>query len=691
MIFSNESDNNKRPSLMDAMINAINNKAPNDIPLELMESSVFFVVASLANSFYGYRIKKTDGSESMVNYFGLSFFESGGGKNLSYEATAELFKEVIDFYPNAISTAFKKNKNAPNGDSLIRDEDFYMIPDSFFTPIDGTKEGFQKLMQGMSVVNGSSLNLVEDEFGDILMNADMLSRIKSAWDNGEAKGKTTASSKYFSLKGVCVNILSFGSPHSIQKSRVKSDKLDDILIEGFLRRSFIFYSRYTKIVRNKQKGKMLEIDAIAIKNECNEWRDTMVKPTVEKRQYITISKQAQDMIDDYIDNWIELTNRNTKDLFNRAMVTSAEKLIRLAGIIAIMDFSTSIEQRHMSYAIDFSDRTVDMAKKIFEKEPKYVKIFDVCRDMLVARHDIMEDADIQVIKSFDENIELSEEYGEKMGYALIRHKIGKTMFYKFESLHKVDEDKISMSISKDLAQGYETKVGRWIELHKLLSADINYSAGSFKDNHRNKENYLGSQDVVIFDIDGGMSLNIAKAFFSQWKCIIATTKSHQKDKNGIICDRYRVILLPNVKLELDSERYSEFMKNIINKLSIPADMSCTDSSRFYYGYSGSEIWYSESQNRFDISCCIPETKKDKEQKERYESNKNIKSTSGVDRYFLQEMSNGNRNNMLLKYCLMMKDAGEDWREKTLGLNSMLTEPLNEMEIEHTIFKTAGKK
>jgi hypothetical protein len=675
---------------MDAFFKSINNKAPNEIPLELMESSAFFVVASLANSLKGYRIQKDDGSISMLNYFGLSFFESGGGKNLSYEASAELFKEVVDYYPIDIANTFKRNKKAPNGDILIRDEEFYMIPDSFFTPIDGTKEGFQKLMQGMSVVNGSSLNLIEDEFGDILMNADMLSRIKSAWDNGEAKGKTTASSKYFSLKGVCVNILSFGSPHSIQKSRVKSDKLDDILIEGFLRRSFIFYSRYTKIVRNKNKGKMLEIDSIGIKNECTEWRDTMIKSTKDEMQIIKISKKAQEIVDDYIDKWIEFTNRNTKDLFNRAMVSSAEKILRLAGLIAIMDFSTTIEQSHIEYAIDFSDRTVDMAKKIFEKEPKFVKIFDICRDLIVARHDIMEDADIQGIKSFDENIELSEEYGEKMGYALIRHKIGKTMFYKFESLHTVDEDKISISISHDLAQGYETKTGRWVELHKLLSSNINYSAGSFKDNHRNKDNYLGSQDVIIFDIDGGMSLNIAKAFFSQWKCIIATTKSHQIEKNGIVCDRYRVVLLPNVKLELDSERYSEFMKNIIKKLAIPADMACTDSSRFYYGYSGSEVWYSEGISRFDISCCIPETKKEKEQKERYESNKNIKSSSGVDKYFLQEMSNGNRNNMLLKYCLMMKDAGEDWREKTLGLNSMLTEPLGELEIEHTIFKTASK-
>ena len=692
MIMQYQNGLDKKPSLMFAMIKAINNKAPNEIPLELMESSVFFVIASMLNSLEGYRLKKLDGSEGMINYFGLSFFESGGGKNLSYEASADVFKDIIDFYPTNISNKFRANKVSPNGDRLTqKDDEYYMIPDSFFTPIDGTKEGFQKLMQGMSVVNGSSLNLIEDEFGDILMNADMLSRIKSAWDNGEAKGKTTASSKYFSLKGVCVNILSFGSPHSIQKSRVKADKLDDILIEGFLRRSFIFYSRYTKIIRNKEKNKLLEIDLIAIKNECDEWRDTIIKESKDSKQFITISKEANQLLEDYIDYWIELTNKNTKDLFNRAMVSSAEKILRLSAIIAAMDFSTEIKENHIEYAIDFSNRTVDMAKKIFEKEPKYVKIFDVCRDVLVARHDIMEEADIQVIKSFDENIELSEEYGEKMGCALIRHKIGKTMFYKFESLHIVDEDKISLSISKDLAQGFQTKYGKWLELFQVLKSNINYSAGTFKDNHRNKDNYLGSQDLIIFDIDGGMTLNIAKAFFSQWKSIIATTKSHNIEKNGIICDRFRIILLPNVKLEMDSEKYSQFMKNIIAKLSIPADMSCTDSSRFYFGSENSEVWYSESNNRFDISCCIPETKREREQRERYESNKNIKSVSGVDKYFLQEMSNGNRNNMLLRYCLMMKEAGEDWREKTLGINSMLTEPLDEKEIESTIFKTTTKK
>ena len=63
----------------------------------------------------------------------------------------------------------------------------------------------------------------------------------------------------------------------------------------------------------------------------------------------------------------------------------------------------------------------------------------------------------------------------------------------------------------------------------------------FKNGHRLGANFE-SVDVMCLDIDGEFSLVEAYDLFEDYKCIIATTKSHQKPKgNAPPCDRYRVL------------------------------------------------------------------------------------------------------------------------------------------------------
>lgn len=67
--------------------------------------------------------------------------------------------------------------------------------------------------------------------------------------------------------------------------------------------------------------------------------------------------------------------------------------------------------------------------------------------------------------------------------------------------------------------------------------------------------------------------------FYKYEHIIGTTKSHQKEKNGVTCDRFRVILFWD-KLITNLAEYKHNMRLMITRYG--ADAACSDGARFFY-------------------------------------------------------------------------------------------------------------
>lgn len=65
----------------------------------------------------------------------------------------------------------------------------------------------------------------------------------------------------------------------------------------------------------------------------------------------------------------------------------------------------------------------------------------------------------------------------------------------------------------------------------------------FKDNYRLKENFLQS-DWCALDIDNTLTLSevIETLETLEIKSVVLSTQNHQKPKNGIVCDRMRIIM-----------------------------------------------------------------------------------------------------------------------------------------------------
>ena len=148
--------------------------------------------------------------------------------------------------------------------------------------------------------------------------------------------------------------------------------------------------------------------------------------------------------------------------------------------------------------------------------------------------------------------------------------------------------KVTVSISEHITENFKSYVVPFNKIVDLVKSKFNYSAGTFKDNYRNADNYLNYSDMIILDIDDGKSIDEARIIFEPFDYIIATTKSHQKEKNGKICDRFRVILPTEKPINLNKTDYSKMMNEVFKDYPF-VDTVCKDSSRFYFPAKNSTI------------------------------------------------------------------------------------------------------
>lgn len=101
-----------------------------------------------------------------------------------------------------------------------------------------------------------------------------------------------------------------------------------------------------------------------------------------------------------------------------------------------------------------------------------------------------------------------------------------------------------------------------------------YTAG-----RRAEKNFLGACWAVLDFDDPGFSLEDCLETVKTYTHIIGTTKSHQKEKNGVVCDRFRLCLMFQGPVR-DLNTYKYNMAQLIRKYG--ADEACKDGARLFW-------------------------------------------------------------------------------------------------------------
>jgi len=161
------------------------------------------------------------------------------------------------------------------------------------------------------------------------------------------------------------------------------------------------------------------------------------------------------------------------------------------------------------------------------------------------------------------------------GKKSIMTKLKDAMFYTAEPLYKA----IQIEFTK---------------IHKIVNSDYRqYSPFEFIGGKKISEAWNNdNQDLIILDIDDGITIDDAKHMFQKYKYFICTTKSHRLDKKGLTCDRFRVILQSNDIPKGDA--YFDFTREL-ESLYPFIDKQVNTKTGAFLGHNGCTWWYNDGK------------------------------------------------------------------------------------------------
>jgi len=145
---------------------------------------------------------------------------------------------------------------------------------------------------------------------------------------------------------------------------------------------------------------------------------------------------------------------------------------------------------------------------------------------------------------------------------------------------------------------YKTIKLEFKSLINIVKSDYRqYSSFEFKDGLKQSDNWSNdNQDLIILDIDDGLTLNEAKGIFSDFTYLMATTKAHQVGKKGLQCDRFRIIM-PSSDIPKGDD-YFNFMRMMEKKYPFIDEQVNTKTGAFL-GFAGCEYWFNDG---YDFNC-----------------------------------------------------------------------------------------
>ena len=222
----------------------------------------------------------------------------------------------------------------------------------------------------------------------------------------------------------------------------------------------------------------------------------------------------------------------------------------------------------------------------------------------------------------------------------------------------------------------------------VVRTEGQYSATLFKDEYRDAQNAMQGAELIILDYDVGVTLGDAVEAFSSFIGIIATTRNHQKEKHGVICDRFRVILPTRKPVMLEVQEFKKMMGDVINHYG--TDKACQNISRMYYGYPEAEVFTLDGCQLFDWESFY-QTALDKEQQRQQQRERHKRQAAGdhdgaeldkyVSNFMHKNFREGARNDVLFRVARWLRDEQvDDVAGRVAALNSRSGCPLPEDEV-----------
>lgn len=658
-------------------------------------------------------LKMSDMGDGLINLYGINLAPSGYGKGLStgmlekevcHKFFAKFLDETMDMaaetnmYQLAVARA---NLRAEDPDDEVTKLQNEYARTGEYEPVFGsaTMAAIRESRHKLLMAGAGSLSFQVDEIGMHMSNeGESLSAFLELWDGQltTALRKNTQENKRFTrMRGVTpCNLMLFGSASKLLNGTKTEEELFALCETGYARRSFFGctydHSKNMGITADQLYSKLSSKANSAFLDSFSQHCEGLADLS-NLRKDIHIKKDVALLFLDYhlYCNEIATSLPEHEDIRRIEAQHRQSKARKLAGALAFMDGADEVTKEVAEYAIRFTEDSGDQFNTILNRERPHVKlakyIAGVKREITQA--DLIEDLPFYKGGSNQKQdmMNLAIAWGYQNNIVIRRAFNDGIEFLRGETLEETDLDKMIISYSEDFASDYGADYAPFDDLHLLTQNEtFNWCSHHFLDNHRNDANVIPGFNMIVLDVDGTCPLSTAQMLLKDYKAMFYTTKSHTAVNN-----RYRIILPTNFALKLDSKDFKEFMKNVLEFLPFESDDVTGQASRKWASHNGTYEY--QDGELFDVLPFIPKTTKNDTRRKAYLDQNNF---TALERWVLNNTGEGNRNKQLLKYALILTDAGMDFgtvQQRVFEMNEKLVEPLDSDEIVKTIMTTVSKK
>ena len=654
-----------------------------------------------------------DGGVLPVNFYGMALASSGFGKG---KINNLLEEEIIDrFQKNfmerlAPSVANQKleylaeTKSITDGvDLVVAQAEVYKewnkLPKHLYSFNDATIEGLKAKRAKLSMIDLGSTNMEIDEIAmNIERVSDVMAVLLEAFDAGKAKQKLIKVDSNLDTSKVPSSLFMFGTPARLLNGSKAEKMFIELLDSGYARRMFF------GLVNDEEEGSEISSEDrlkamrdMSVGSSLNDVSHYLGKFADENKigTILSIDDEVAIMILDYE----EACKHRASELKKHQQIEKAEmkhrywKATKLAGVLAFVDGSDYIRVEDIEDAINMAEESGEAFTRIMNRPANYVRLLDYLIDQgkKVTHADLVEQLDFYSSTSKqmkEEMIVLASAYAYSHNSVIKRNMVEGIEFISAKELEPSDGSKCILSISTQITEGYDNKLGEFSNLKNILKSSFKYCTHHFIDGYRDADHAMPKFNLIGIDVDDGTSLQLAMAMLSDYKYIIGTTKRHQTEGYG---DRFRIIMMLDRTIEItDPEEYKKFMENIFDWLPFDVDNAAKDIARKWEGNPDALIFENDGEPITSIDF-IPDTSRQKAMNNKVIDLGNL---DGLERWFALNASTGDRNNTMHKYAMMLVDGGlnyEEVEENVLSMNSKLGDSLPEREIYSTIFKSVRKR
>ena len=587
-------------------------------------------------------------------------------------------------------------------ESLLQTEkEFESLGKLAFSFDSGTTAAVKQMRQKLLMADIGAMNLEIDEIGNnLLSNADVLGTFLELFDVGKVKQKLTKNTKENTrseeIEGKTpTNLLLFGTPAKLFNGSKTEEELWSFIQTGYGRRCFFGYTREAHRTEDLTAEQIY--DTLTDKSSTKFLENISSKfgrlaEMVNFNKVITVSKDVSIQLIEYRMHCEAIAYKlgEHEDMRKAELSHRYFKALKLAGAYAFIDGDSEISEDNLYAAIRMAEESGKAFDKMLNQDNNYVKLakYIAAIKREVTHVDLTENLPFYkgAANQKAEMMQLAIAWGYKNQVIIKQRVMNNIEFIQGETLEPTDLNKMTIAYSKDISDGYKNVQAPFNKLHKLTSLAHNHWINHHSlDGHRSESHMLPGCDMIVLDIDSGVSIKQVELLLIDYQYLIYTTKRHTNTHN-----RFRVILPLNYRLELDEDGFKEFMQNVYEWLPFECDTATGQRSRKWLTNNQSVYSYGSGKDLLDTMLFIPNTSKNDERKQVVQT---LKSFTNVERWFITNTNTGNRNNQLVRYALMLVDLGTNInsvRNDVIALNDKLDNSLSPQEIESTIMVTVNK-